>query len=278
MKLPFSVAFEGLIPLDRIRFEALEAPPLPEALQATIDEKWHEVLAKNPSAFDGPNMSVRKIVNNNNGLTLENDGLFVYYWPTTYTKFSGTTFPEIKDQYGMDAVHTGSAICAVIKTADNNLILHLRGRDMGYRRRLHVPGGILAEPDPVKAIKKEVEEELGIAYDDCPTPALLGIAQDLTPGRWNHEFCFLIETPFEMEEIRRRHAGATSKDEGFLMPFPDTEDALSAILELGDEHAPDVWVPTGMAALILYGRRRGYWQETGSYPKLLAELRDKGIL
>jgi 8-oxo-dGTP pyrophosphatase MutT (NUDIX family) len=267
--------------LDRIRFEALEAPPLPEALQATIDEKWHGVLAKNPSAFDGPNMSTRDIIppykDRAPDETYVWTDMIIKYWPTTYTKFSGTTFPEIKDQYGEDAVHTGSAVCAVIKTPDNNIVLHLRGRDMGYRRRLHVPGGILAEPDPVAAIKKEVEEELGISYDECPMPTLLGIVQDTTPGRWNHEFCFLIKVPFEMEEMKRRHEGATSKDEGFLLPFPATEEHLTAILELGDEHAPDIWVPTGMAALILYGRSQGWWQNTGC-PKLLAELRDKGIL
>lgn len=265
MPLPFEIAFEGSVPLNNIYFMEQAAPPLPEALRETLFQKWQKVLEKNPSAFDGANMSTREIIPGGLGLTIQ-------YWPTTYTKFSGTTYPEIRDKYGMDAVHTGSAICTVIKSADNNLIIHLRGRDMGYRRHLHVPGGILAEPDPVAAIKKEVEEELGIGYDECPMPTLLGIAKDLTPGRWNHEFCFLIEVPMAFDEIKRRHEGASSKDEGLLMPFPATEEHLTAILELGDEHAPDIWVPTGMAALVLYGRSQGWWQETDGYPKLLAGL------
>ncbi len=273
MAAPFEIAFEGRVAVDQIDFQKIQAPALPKALQAVVDERWQHVLRWNPSAFDGPNISIREIIPRGKGVgpdkTYTHAGLTLRYWPTTYSVFCGTTVPEVRHLYGNWAVHTGSAVCAVILSADGYVVLHLRGRDVAYRRHLHMPGGILAHPDPVSAIKQELEEELGIGCEECPMPTLLGIAKDLTPGRWNHEFCFLIEVPLTFSEINRRHKGARDKNEGVLIPLPATKEHLTGILELGGELARGVWVPTGMAALILYGRSMGWeWH----YSKLLGRL------
>ena len=105
--------------------------------------------------------------------------------------------------------------------------------------------------------------------EECPEPMLLGVASDLNPGRLNHEFCFRVEVPRVFSEIKKRHEGATSKDEGFLIPVPNQPEIIEAFLELGDDSWSQIWVPTGHAALILHGRSQDWWKETNGWPKLI---------
>lgn len=219
-------------------------------------------MEKNPTARAGPILTVRDIAQMDAQLRIS-------YGMTTYDWFSATADPAVQREHGEACVHTAAAVSAVIVSSDNNILLHLRGRNMAYRRCLHVIGGMLTEPDPGKIIRKEIEEELGISFEECSEPLLLGIASDRTPGRMNHEFCFRVDVPLKISEIKRRHETAKDKDEGILIPVPNTEETITAFLELGDKKAEDVWVPTGHAALVLHGRAMGWWRETGWWPKLI---------
>jgi 8-oxo-dGTP pyrophosphatase MutT (NUDIX family) len=103
------------------------------------------------------------------------------------------------------------AVCSVIETSDNYILLDKRQGVDVYVGRYHVIGGFFererdtvqggATPDPFAAVRREILEETGVLGTDISEQYCLGVVYDVqTP---HAELCFLTRLHIPLDEIKQ---------------------------------------------------------------------------
>lgn len=145
------------------------------------------------------------------------------------------------------------AVCSVVESSDNIILLDQRQGVDVYNGRYHVIGGFFERgidinsqqhPDPFRAIQREIREETGIQASDIRAQYCLGLVSDLeTP---HSELCFLTQLHIPFAEVQQRHP--QDNEIKVLHPLSATDENLKRFLQ--EQHGNIS--ATGAANLILY--------------------------
>lgn len=101
---------------------------------------------------------------------------------------------------------TGIVLCR------DGVVLGQRGHTVAVDAGLWepAPAGGLAQPDPVRQLLEEAEEELGLSPDHFDPPVLCGLVEDCPSGVI--DFLFRLPTALSADEIKQQHAQCGSDE------------------------------------------------------------------
>jgi len=138
---------------------------------------------------------------------------------TSYRTFVGTRSTQFVRSFGTKGIPNPFAVRVLTRTADEKMVFGLRSEWVQtYAHRLDAPAGFVdrgrdwsdRSPDPFKAAKREVEEELQVASDDISDPVCVGVLFDadfdqtvmIFQCHLDSEAALLKTKTSEFEEIR----------------------------------------------------------------------------
>ena len=157
-------------PEDIIFIKATDKRPTSEELEEKIDDVWAQETAANTKLFNAPKFDIREIRQTPEGK------LEITYGLTDYKTFVGTRPDEVERTYEK-SVPCVLSVAVVIETSDGHLVMHQRNQNVFHYKGwvAGVGGNVEAphkgnpghtnengDPDPVKALYEEIEEEAGI--------------------------------------------------------------------------------------------------------------------
>ncbi len=159
--------------------------------------------------------------------------LHILVGDTGYKEYVTTRHPSFARSHARQALGNALAVCSVIETSDNFILLDKRQGVDVYAGRYHVIGGFFerhldmaTQPDAFAAIRREIREETGIQADDIQEQRCLCIVYDLaTP---HAELCFLTRLRIPLSEVLTR----TAEDDEVkqLYPLRVTAESLRTFL------------------------------------------------
>jgi len=246
---PFTIEVAGPFQLEQVQavWTTVERRTTPE-IEAVVAETWDARLAE--AAASGGMLWSAPMARLVDWQVAEGE-LTVRLGPTTYRDFVGTNVanPWIAERYGSDHLSDGCGVSALLRTADDKLVLQRRSRAVFEFAGLVAACGGAVEPivaeEPATSLaaqaRRELHEELGLAIAALGAMTLLGIGR--TTNRHKPELVYLADTTATWPDLRDRqheeHAG--------LVALEDTPDAVAATLR--DDW--DAFAPPGLLALTL---------------------------
>ena len=204
--LEFEIVTCGLYYPDQlvIDYEPTRRMPVTTEIQTWIDDVWQRKLvlahARDQRLFDAP--LFRFIA-----ATPHVDGyLHLTLGDTSYKEYVTTRTPTFTYKHSRQHLGNPLAVCSVIETNDNYILLDKRQGVDVYVGRYHVIGGFFereldvdSQPSPFAAIRREIREETGIQTSDIKEQYCLGVVYDLqTP---HAEMCFLTQLAISLHEV-----------------------------------------------------------------------------
>lgn len=252
--LEFEILAQGLYRPDQLTIAYNPALRMPKtaAIADWMESLWQEKLAlakaQGTRLFDAPLfrfVSARAV----------GDQLAVAIGDTSYKEYVTTRVPEFALVHPRQDLGNALAVCSVVETRDEAILLEKRQGVDVYVGRYHVIGGFFertldtdqgVQPDPFAAMRREIREETGIQADDIRDQYCLGVVYDVTTP--HAELCFLTRLHISLAEVRKRQP---EDDEiQHLLSLPITAESLRAFLLA---HHGNISA-TGEPNLILYGR------------------------
>ncbi|MEA2530311.1 MAG: hypothetical protein QOG89_1955 [Thermomicrobiales bacterium] len=218
-----------------------------------ITESWSS--AKSEAAAGGRDLfpgAMTRLIN----WSVEDRTLTLDLGVTDYREFVGTNLrhPELAVSHGREALANPLGVSVAVTTADGKLLVQRRSEQVfEYPGFFHVCGGNVEPADVADAaasgvfatVRRELDEELGIAPVEIVDLICLGLAEDrgtLKP-----------DLLFEAQVSLTADAFATSTNAEYsALAFVEGEEALAAFLV---EHV-GVTSPAGLACLLAVGRHR----------------------
>src|SRR5437763_12115739 len=238
-----------------MKYDPVLRMPITPAIQAWMDATWEQQLAqaheKGTRLFDAPLFRYVQAASHPDG-TLQ-----VTVGDTGYKEYVTTRIPAFAQQHARHELGNALAVCSVVETSDDYILLDKRQGVDVYVGRYHVIGGFFerdrdhnanAQPDPFAAIRREIREETGIQSSDIQEQYCLGAVYDIaTP---HAELCFLTRLGIPFEEAQKR---VPEEDEiKQLEVLKVTEESLRDFLV---KHHGNISA-TGEPNLLLYGEVR----------------------
>lgn len=251
--LPFDIILRGNFEKEDIIVETIPDKIFyPSELKEHIEKKWNEEKAKNSKKpfFAGP---LCRLIN----IKLQNNkSLKLVLGDTDYKEYVGTRAPRILIEYGPRYVANPLAICSVVVTADQKILIARRSRKVELRPRyFHVPAGHIdpqkhtncrGVPHPFAALIGELNEETGIIKTHIKGALCLGLVYDRV---FSHpELVFKTDIILTSSELG--HLNPSDKEMGRLKFI---ENNSKRLLNFITQHYREI-TPTGKANLILYGQ------------------------
>jgi len=230
------------------------AMPKDRATEILIEEIWYvavrEAKKRHVNIFNGKLFRLKNITVANNA------SLFLGLGDTDYKEYIATRTARFWRDHQFNELSNPLATCIAIVTSDGKIIIEKRGNVDVYSKQYHVIGGFMDRlqdfnrynPDPFKAIIREVKEEVGLTLHNT-TIQIVGIVYDLiTP---HPEMCFCAESNLSSEEIVYIFAHSKKDLEVNKLEFVDASADKLAQFILSQRHLTAV---TGQACLTLYGK------------------------
>src|SRR5437588_3414597 len=157
--------------------------PTSPAIQHWIDTLWTQKLAiaqaKNIPLFDAPLYRFISAASQPGGT------LHLVLGDTGYKEYVTTRVPEFFQGRDRQELGNALAVCSVVETSDDYILLDKRQGVDVYVGRYHVIGGFFerdldmaTSPDPFSAIRREIREETGIQTTDIKEQFCLGVVYD----------------------------------------------------------------------------------------------------
>jgi 8-oxo-dGTP pyrophosphatase MutT (NUDIX family) len=251
--IEFEIVARGLFRPDQLVIEynpALGMPLTPE-IQAEMETRWEckltEARAQGTRLFDAP--LFRFIA----ASTSEDRMLHVVMGDTSYKQYVTTREPAFAHGRSRNELSNALAVCSVVETCDDYILLDKRQGVDVYLGRYHVIGGFFersldmrqCSPDPFAAVQREIREETGIQADDIHEQYCLGIVYDLlTP---HGEMCFLTRLHISLSEALARRPEDDEIQQ--IIPLQVNEESLRAFILRYHGHIS----ATGEPNLLMYG-------------------------
>jgi len=195
--------------------------------QVEIDRNWDKINKNTDlDLFNGRVYSLLKS-------ELIDGNIHYYIQETDYKSFCGTNMNGNFHGTKADIL----AICSIIETSDEFVILGKRSNNVAECRNIwHVFGGNLDEVISGKepaflAIKKEIQEELGINENEITSIKCLGLGLNLKIKK--HEFLFLTKTSLSSKCIQDCYLNAADMNEHQYLKFIHKSE-LSAFVKNND--------------------------------------------
>lgn len=187
-----------------IDYNPTRCMPVTTEIQGWMDDLWQQKLAlaheQGRRLFDAP---LFRFIS----ATPQMDGsLHLILGNTSYKEYVTTRTSAFSQKHARQHLGNPLAVCSVIETNDNYILLDKRQGVDVYVGRYHVIGGFFereldmcTQPDPFAAIRREIREETGIQASDIKEQYSLGVVYDLqTP---HGEMCFLTRLNISLHEV-----------------------------------------------------------------------------
>jgi 8-oxo-dGTP pyrophosphatase MutT (NUDIX family) len=202
----FEIITHGLYHPDQlaIDYDSARRMPVTTEIQAWMDGLWQQKLTQaheqGRRLFDAP--LFRFIAAN-----AQKDGyLHLTLGDTSYKEYVTTRTPDFAQKHARENLGNPLAVCSVVETSDNYILLDKRQGVDVYVGRYHVIGGFFereldmgTQPDPFAALRREIREETGIQASDIKEQYCLGVVYDLlTP---HGETCFLTRLNIPLHDV-----------------------------------------------------------------------------
>jgi 8-oxo-dGTP pyrophosphatase MutT (NUDIX family) len=223
--------------------------PTPPEVAALVESAWAEAVARpGVHLFDGPMCRLDSWSATPECLTLTLS-------ETTYKRFLGTNLahPELADRYGRDVLANPVGVSPALLTADGYLMMGRRNASVAYYpNRIHPFAGALdpADADPFAAVRRELNEELGLTEADVPEVRCTGIAEDLSIRQ--PELIFLARTTRTRGQVE---AALDRTEHDASWAAASTRADVDRLLEGFSDGGADAFTPVAIASLLLFGRR-----------------------
>jgi hypothetical protein len=233
---------------------AWRMPSTPE-IQAWMDTDWQQKLMiakeRGTRLFDAP---LFRFID----ATAHPDGtLHIVLGDTGYKEYVTTRTPEFAHGRSRQELGNALAVCSVVETSDDYILLEKRqGVDI-YVGRYHVIGGFFernldsvtgtGQPDPFAAMCREIREETGIQSADITAQHCLGAIYDLeTP---HGELAFLTRLSISLDDVL--HHRTPGDDEiKLLLSLKVSAESLREFIVSNHGNISS----TGEPNLLLYGK------------------------
>ncbi len=204
--LEFEIVVHGLYSPERvvIDYDPTRRMPVTTGIQAWMDEEWQRKLKlareQDQRLFDAPLFRLITATSQTNSV------LYLVLGDTSYKEYITTRTPDFAQTHPREHLGNPLAVCSVVETSDNHILLDKRQGVDVYVGRYHVIGGFFerkldmgVQPDPFAAIRREIREETGIQATDIEEQYSLGVVYDLqTP---HGEMCFLTQLNISLDEV-----------------------------------------------------------------------------
>ena len=191
----------------RISYDPSLHMPHTPTIQAWMDDLWTQLLQhaqqRNVPLFDAP---LFRFV----AAHVDNECLYLTLGDTGYKEYVTTRTPDFAQAHTRSEPGNALAVCSVVETSDGSILLDKRQGVDVYEGRYHVIGGFFErvldttnnQPDPFKAMRREIREETGIQETDIAEQHCLGLVYDLaTP---HAELCFLTKLNISQKDVLTR--------------------------------------------------------------------------
>lgn len=210
-----------------------------QRIEETWSAKFRDALEKGKILFAGPQYRLSKYE------ILADGRMKLALGPTDYREFIGTNAEAGKDSVWLEELYSRGktryndgnaffsnalAICSVVITADEKIIIGLRSDKVAeYPRCWHTIGG---HPDPkpflparkidlFKAMEEEIEEELLVDKEEISSIRLSGLAENVHTLK--PELVFFTQLTCSFEDLKNRRV-ENKADEHFRIFGTYTED------------------------------------------------------
>ncbi|GCF09264.1 NUDIX hydrolase [Dictyobacter arantiisoli] len=211
--LEFEVLARGLYRPEQleIEYQAQQRLQFAPELQAALDSDWQNQLQQASQQqrllFDAPLYRLLSVPPAHTS-----DRLHLILGDTSYKEYVTTRTRAFADQHTRSELGNPLAVCSVVETCDHVILLDQRQGVDVYVGRYHVIGGFFErdrditaqQPDPFRAIRREIREETGIQEQDIQEQYCLGLVYDLTMP--HSELCFLTRLRIPLTEVQKRVA------------------------------------------------------------------------
>lgn len=178
-------------------------------VQNLIDSEWNKIIKnKDIFIFNGA-------VSCLDSFDFVENKLHIYYYESDYKSYYGTNIQNSKVLNNKSDLANTLAVCTVVETADDIIIVGKRGKHLAEGTCLwHVPGGTLEYyPErvnhPFDVMRKELLEELNLT--DISSMVCLGFGENLSFKK--PEFLLYTRTKLTSEEIKSSLAQASDYNE-----------------------------------------------------------------
>ncbi|MBA2394140.1 MAG: NUDIX hydrolase [Ktedonobacteraceae bacterium] len=253
--LEFEIVARGLYYPDQlvVDYNPIQRMPVTAEIQAYMDELWQRKLKQaqeqDHRLFDAPLFRFIAATSH------INDALHLVLGDTSYKEYVTTRTTDFTQKHVRQDMGNPLAVCSVVETRDNYILLDKRQGVDVYVGRYHVIGGFFernldmnthTQPDPFAAILREIREETGIQAADIEEQCGLGIVYDLqTP---HYEMCFLTRLNISLDEVL--HARTPEEDE--IKQLHSLQVTAESLQEFIVTHHGNISA-TGEPNLLLYG-------------------------
>jgi 8-oxo-dGTP pyrophosphatase MutT (NUDIX family) len=259
--LEFDILARGLFRPDQleITYNPALRMPLPSDVQEWMENLWQQKLAaaraKGTRLFDAHLFRLISAEVRQNGT------LHLVLGDGSYKEYVTTREPTFARGRRREELGNVLAVCSVVETSDGYILLDKRQGVDGYVGRYHVIGGFferdldtdtaamgtpsVGQPDPFRAIRREIREETGIQQADIREQYCLGVVYDLTLP--HGEMCFLTRLRIPLAEVQTRVPEEQEIQQ--LRWLHVTKESLTNFLRT---HHGNI-SPTGEPNLLLYG-------------------------
>jgi 8-oxo-dGTP pyrophosphatase MutT (NUDIX family) len=254
--LEFEIIVHGLYSPEQldIEYDPAQRMPVTTEIQAEMDHLWQQKLVQahqqNRRLFDTP--LFRFIAAN-----AQKDGfLHLLLGDTSYKEYVTTRTRDFAQNHARKHLGNPLAVCSVIETSDNHILLDKRQGVDVYIGRYHVIGGFFereldmgTQPDPFAAMRREIREETGIQAADIASQYCLGVVYDLSTP--HAEMCFLTRLKIPLHEVLQNRTPEEDEIQQILSLSITSESLYEFIVtNHGNISA------TGEPNLLLYGSQR----------------------
>jgi len=225
--------------------------PITPTIQEWMDTLWQQKLArareKGIRLFNTPLFRFIAASSRIDGT------LHLVIGNTDYKHYVTSRTPEFSQGRTRQALGNPLAVCSVVETSDDYILLDKRQGVDVYNGHYHVIGGFFERlldvvthlPDPFRAICREIREETGIQSTDIKEQYCLGVVYDLrTP---HGELCFLTRLSIPLAEVLTREAEDDEIKQ--LIPLHVTKESLHTFIL---RHHGNISA-TGEPNLLMYG-------------------------
>lgn len=215
-----------------------------------------------PKMWPGPVVTLREIERD---LTVGRSRLILKVGQMFYPFISALRDPEVRRLYeeeGIDIPTPALGICTPVLTADDKLVLTVRGiRTSIYPGRMHSPGGqpLLTDTNVVDHQKEEIKEEILVQPDELVEGFYFSgivLDQEILPGK--PDLTGWVRTALDAQDIRERmfktDPNKRPTDVQGLVFAPASEEGLLEYMT--DYTHPVNFCPPTVGSLWLFGRNQ----------------------
>lgn len=209
--LEFDILARGMYRPEQLQsvYQPEQRLHLPPEVQTWVERRWQKKLleAKQQQRplFDAP---LYRFVA---AESADERTLQLTLGDTSYREYVITREPAFARHRKRAELGNPLAVCSVIETSDGAILLDKRQGVDVYVGRYHVIGGFFErsldttaqqQPDPFRAMRREIREETGILVADISAQHCLGLVYDLTTP--HAELCFLTQLRIPLAEVLQR--------------------------------------------------------------------------